>query len=214
MRAHPQATLSAEAFSEVEQDTVRLSLAAEITAETQSAAAKELNQRLDQAMKQARGKAGVEARSGSYRIWPGTDRDGRVSQWRGHAEIILESQDFAAASALAASLSDIAPISGISFSVSSRLRALEEQKLLGQAAEAFKVRAQALAEAFGFAAYRHVKLELGGSGAMPDMPAMRMLSVAAASDSAVPPVEGGKETIRVSVQGTIALLPSNTGPDQ
>lgn len=214
-RAQPQAILSAEASSEVGQDTVHLSLAAEVTADSQSEAAKKLNQRLDQAMKQAKAKTGIEARSGNYHVWPGTDRDGRVTQWRGNAEIILESQDFSAAAALAASLSDITPISGMFFSVSPQLRAAEEQKLLVQAIEAFKTRAQALAQALGFAGYEYVKIDLGGSGAMSGAPMPRMMrALAVSADSAAAPVEGGRETISVSVQGTISLVPAEKGPGQ
>ena len=140
----PRATLSAEASSEVAQDTVEITLAAELSGASQTEVADALNQRLDSVMKQAKGHQGIEARSGSYRIWPTTDREGKIAEWRGQAEILLESRDFPAVSKLAASLGDRMPISGLSFSVSRERRAAEEQKLLAQAVDAFKARAQAL----------------------------------------------------------------------
>src|SRR5690606_36002644 len=106
-------------------------------------AAEALNTRLDAVMQQAKGHDGIEARSGSDRIWPSTGQDGKIAEWRGRAEIILSSQDFAAASRLAGQLGDRMPISGISFSVSAQARAATEQKLMAEAVDAFKARAQA-----------------------------------------------------------------------
>ncbi len=205
--AEPRASLSAEASSEVGQDRVEITLAAELSGDSQTEVAEALNKRLDSVMKRAKGHEGIEARSGSYRIWPTTDRDGKIAEWRGQAEILLESSDFPAVSKLAADLGDRMPIAGLSFSVSPERRAAEEQKLLGQAVEAFKARAQALTQALGFAGYRFHTVELGGQGAMPPVPMPRMMMSAMAADKAAAPVEGGRERVSVSVQGTIVLLP-------
>src|SRR5690606_22557890 len=78
--AEPRATLSAEASSEVGQDTVEITLSAELSGASQTEVAEALNKRLESAMQQAKGQKGIEARSGSYRIWPMTDRDGKISQ--------------------------------------------------------------------------------------------------------------------------------------
>ena len=42
--------------------------------------------------------------TGQFSIFPSTDRDGRISAWRGRTEVVLESHDFAAASKLAGDL--------------------------------------------------------------------------------------------------------------
>jgi len=210
-RAEPQATLSAEASAEVEQDTVQVTLAAELTGATQAQVADALNARLDSVMRQAKGQQGIEARSGSYRIWPMSDRDGKISEWRGQAEILLESHDFAATSRLAGELSDRMPIAGLAFFVSRERRATEEQKLLVQAVDAFKMRARDLTRALGFADYRLRRIELGGSGAMPMAPMPRMMS-AMAADKVAAPIEGGRQTLSVSIQGAIVLLPTHTEP--
>ncbi len=209
----PRASLHAQASSEVAQDTVRIVLAAELRADTQAEAAEALNTRLDAAMKQVKGHAGVEARSGGYRIWPSTGQDGKIAEWRGRAEIILSSGDFAAASRLAAGLGDQMPISGISFSVSPKTRAATEQKLLAEAVEAFKARAQALTTALGFASYRYDTIDLGGSGESVPVPMPRMM-MAKAADAVAAPLEGGTETISVSVSGTIWLRPASTAAGQ
>ncbi|MGB6008492.1 SIMPL domain-containing protein [Castellaniella sp.] len=213
-RNRPQATLSAQASEEVQQDTVVVTLAAEVTGASQTQVSDQLNGRLDAVMKQAKGHDGIEARSGNYRIWPMTDRDGRISEWRGHAEILLESRDFPAASKLAAQLADRMPIAGMSFSVSRERQAAEERKLMLQAVKAFQDRAQALTQALGFSAYRLYNVDLGGEGDVPAAPMPRMMMSAMAADKVAAPIEGGRQTLSVSVQGTIVLLPAQTATAQ
>ncbi|MGB6243222.1 MAG: SIMPL domain-containing protein [Castellaniella sp.] len=210
----PQATLSAQASADVQQDTVQVTLAAEVSGASQAAVSDQLNTQLDAVMKQAKGHAGIDVRSGGYRIWPMSDRDGRVSEWRGQAEILLKSSDFKAASQLAASLSDRMPIAGMVFSVSRERQAAEEQKLMQQAVKAFQDRAQALTQALGFHAYRLHSVDLGGSGETPIASMPRMMMSAMAADKVAAPIEGGSQTISVSVQGTIVLLPAGTAKAQ
>ncbi|WP_323018410.1 SIMPL domain-containing protein [Castellaniella sp.] len=210
----PQATLSAQASAQVQQDTVQVTLAAEISGASQAIVSDQLNARLDAVMKQAKGHDGIDVRSGSYRLWPMNDQDGRISEWRGHAEILLQSRDFKAASQLAAQLSDRMPIAGLAFSVSRERQAAEEQKLMQQAVKAFQDRAQALAQALGFSAYRLHAVDLGGTGEMPAAPMPRMMMSAMAADKVAAPIEGGSQVISVSVQGTIVLLPAGTATDQ
>jgi len=205
----PEMTLQATASSEVKQDTVRISLSAEVEAPDQPAAGKKLTAALDDAIKRARDTKGVEVRTGGYNVWPNTNSKGKIGSWRGQGEIVLESKEFEAAAALASKLSDKTAISNISFSLSREAREAEERKLLKEAAQAFKDRALAAANAFGFSGYRLSKLELGGSGG--PMPMPRMMGAAAmakdASGGYSPdvPLEAGDVTVSIAVNGTIVL---------
>ncbi|WP_447917789.1 SIMPL domain-containing protein [Achromobacter aegrifaciens] len=205
----PELTLQATASSEVKQDTVRISLSAEVEAQDQPAAGKKLTAALDDVVKRARDVKGVEVRTGGYNVWPNTSSKGKISSWRGQGEVILESKDFEAAAALASKLSDKTAISNISFLLSREARDAEERKLLKEAAQAFKDRALAAANAFGFSGYRLSKLELGGSGGPVPMP--RMMGAAAmakdASGGYSPdvPLEAGNVTVSIAVNGTIVL---------
>lgn len=203
-QAKPVATLSANATVQVDQDTVSIVLAAQESAANQADVSKALNAKLDSVMKQAKAEKDVKSKSGSYRIWPNTDRDGKISEWRGQAEIILESQDFEAASALAAKLADRMPIDGLSFSVSNEKRVAQEQDLLEQAVSAFERRAKALSTALGYEGYAIKKVNLGGSGQQ--ITPMPKMMLAASADSAAAPIEGGQQSISVTVQGEIYLL--------
>jgi predicted secreted protein len=198
----PQAQLQAEAVTEVAQDTVTITLATEISQASQAAVAGALSKTLEEVMKKAKGHEKIKATSGNYRIWPMNDKDGKISDWRGRGEIFLESTDFAAASELASSLSEQMPIANLRFSVSPQLRAKHEEALLVQAGQAFRDRAKALADAFGYVGYDIKEINLGGSGARYEA-APRMMAMAA--DKSRAPLEGGTEMVSVSIQGSIFL---------
>ncbi len=200
----PQASLRAEASAEIAQDTVKITLASEISDASQAAVAQSLNKTLENAMKQAKGDPKVKVSSGNYRLWPMSDQDGKISNWRGRGEIFLESADFAAASELAGKLSDLMPIANLDFSVSPQARAKQEQALLKQAVQAFSDRAKALTDAFGFASYTIRNIDLSGAGAQ-YQPAPRMMAMAASADKARAPLEGGTEVVTVSIGGSIFL---------
>lgn len=204
----PQATLQAEAVAEIAQDTVRITLASEVSDATQAAVAQSLGKAVDAAMKQAKEKAKNNAKvkisSGNYGIWPMNDKDGKITNWRGRGEIIIESTDFAAASDIASALSDSMPVANLAFSVSPQAKAKKEETLLAQAARNFRDRAQALTDAFGFASYTIKNIDLGGSGARYESAAPRMMAMQADSRAKMP-VESGTEMVSVSVQGSIFL---------
>lgn len=210
VRTAPELTLQAAASSEVKQDTVRISLSVEVEANDQASVGKRLTAALDDVVKRARGTKNVEIRTGGYNVWPNTNTKGKITNWRGQGEIVLESTDFEAASALAAKLGDKTAISNIGFFLSREGREAEERKLLGQAAQAFKARALAAANAFGFSGYRLSKLDLSGGGSPAPMPRM-MMDVAAmakggeAAGAPGVPLEAGEVTVSVTVGGTIFL---------
>jgi len=202
---YPYASLRAEAVTEVARDTVRITLAAEVRDTEQADVATALTQKVDSVMKQLRGKEGITVYSGNYQVWPMNDKDGRVSNWRGRAEIILESTDFEAVSRLAAEVGDRMPIANLSFFVAPRERARHEAELVQEAAAAFRARAEALTQAFGYASYSIREIELGGAGAAYRSEARPMMAMAVSDAAVSVPLEGGTERISLSVQGTIFL---------
>ena len=203
---YPYASLQAEAVTEVARDTVRLTLTAEVSDSEQAQVASALSGTVDSVMKQVRGKKDIKTYSGNFQVWPMNDKDGRISNWRGKAEIILESTDFEAVSKLAAEVADRMPITNLAFSVAPRERARYEAELMQEAATAFRERAEALAKALGYESYSIREVQLGGSGAA-YQPERRMMAMAMAADSAAVgvPLEGGTERISLSIQGTIFL---------
>lgn len=202
---YPYASLRAEAVREVARDTVRITLASEIRESAQADVAAALTKALDAVMGQLKGREGLTVYSGNYQVWPMNDQDGRVSNWRGRAEIIIESTDFEAASKAATEVADRMPIANLSFFVAPSERARHEAALLEEAAKAFRERADALAKAFGYASYSIRQIDLGGAGAAYQPEARRMMAMVAADGAPNVPLEGGTERISLSVQGTIFL---------
>ena len=203
----PYASLQAEAVTEVKRESVRITLAAEVAGAEQAVVATELTSTVNEVMSKLRDNVGVKVYSGNYQVWPMNDKDGRISNWRGRAEIMLESTDFEGVSKLASAVADKMPVANMSFFVAPRERARYEAELLQEAGEAFRERAEALTKAFGFDSYAIREIQLGGAGAS-YAPERRMMAMSADMAGAGIPLEAGTERISLSVQGTIFLYSS------
>src|SRR5213076_477131 len=97
-------SLSAQAATEVPTDVVHLTLAAEQEGAEPGAISSSLSAKTQEVIAQAKRTSGVKAQSGGFTIYPSNDKNGRISTWRGRAEVILESRDFTAVSKLAGQL--------------------------------------------------------------------------------------------------------------
>ncbi|CAB3776686.1 hypothetical protein LMG28688_00283 [Paraburkholderia caffeinitolerans] len=200
-------SLSAQASAEVPQDVVTITLFYEQEAKDPASLTATLNQRADQALQKAKGVAGVTARSGQFSIYPSTDRDGRISAWRGRTEVVLESHDFAAASKLAGDIATVMQVGNVQFSLSPEAQRAAEQKLSGQAIASFRDQAAANARAFGYSSYTVRDVNVGHQGVMP-RPMMMMSARAMSADAkAAPPMplEGGTSTVTVNVSGSVQM---------
>lgn len=201
----PQASLQAQAVREVAQDAVRITLATEVSGDTQAQVSQSLGKVVNDTLDAARKNTDVKSRSGMYRVWPMNDQNGRISNWRGRAEIILESTNIQAASSLAGELSAAMPVSGLYFYLSPKARAAIEQELLAEAAQAFTARAQAVAGALGFKGFDIREVSVGGAGARYESAAPRMLAMSADKAAAPVPAEPGTEEVSVSISGSVFL---------
>ncbi|MFP3740011.1 SIMPL domain-containing protein, partial [Burkholderia sp. SIMBA_019] len=106
-----------------------LTLAAEQEGAEPSAISSALSARTQAVLAQAKRTSGVEAQSGGFTIHPSTDRNGRISTWRGRSEVILKSKDFAAVSKLAGELANQMQVQNVAFSLSREARQATEAKL-------------------------------------------------------------------------------------
>ncbi|HTH58666.1 MAG TPA: SIMPL domain-containing protein [Paraburkholderia sp.] len=200
-------SLSAQASTDVAQDVVTITLFYEQEASDPSSLTNTLNQRSDAALQRARGVNGVTARSGQFSVFPSTDRDGRISAWRGRTEVVLESHDFAAASKLAGDLSTVMQVGNVQFSLSPQAQRSAEQKLTREAIASFRDEAEAGARAFGYSSYTIREVNIGHSG-VPPRPIMMMSARAMSADTkmAAPlSLEGGTSTVTVNVSGSVQM---------
>ena len=200
-------SLNAQASAEVPQDVVDITLFYEQEASDPSALTSTLNQRADAALRQAKGVSGVTARTGSFTIAPSTDRDGRISAWRGRTEVVLESHDFAAASKLAGQMASNMQVGNVQFSLSPEAQRAAGQKLTGEAIALFRQQASAAAQAFGYSSYSIREVNVGQNGVAP-RPMMMMSARVMGADAkaAAPlPLEAGTSTVSVNVSGSVQM---------
>ncbi|KAB0636519.1 DUF541 domain-containing protein [Burkholderia stagnalis] len=201
-------SLSSQASAEVPQDIIHITLFYEQQAKDPGSLTSALNQRADAALAQAKGVSGVTAHTGAFSVYPSTDRDGKISAWRGRTEIVLESRDFAAASKLAGQLSNLMQIANVEFSLSPEAQRAAEQKLTTEAIKSFRVRADEAAKAFGYNSYAIRDVNVGGGRNVqpyPRMMAMAAPAMDSAKMSAPIAVEGGKATVSVTVNGSVQM---------
>ncbi|MBN3819533.1 SIMPL domain-containing protein [Paraburkholderia sp. Se-20369] len=201
-------SLSSQASAEVPQDIIHITLFYEQQAKDPGSLTSALNQRADAALAQAKGVSGVTAHTGAFSVYPSTDRDGKISAWRGRTEIVLESRDFAAASKLAGQLSNLMQVANVEFSLSPEAQRTAEQKLTTEAIKSFRVRAEEAAKAFGYNSYAVRDVNVGGGRNVqpyPRMMAMAAPAMDSAKMSAPIAVEGGKATVSVTVNGSVQM---------
>ncbi|MGP8476234.1 SIMPL domain-containing protein [Burkholderia sp. PR2] len=201
-------SLSSQASADVPQDIIHITLFYEQQAKDPGSLTSALNQRADAALAQAKGVSGVTAHTGAFSVYPSTDRDGKISAWRGRTEVVLESRDFAAASKLAGQLANQMQVANVEFSLSPEAQRTAEQKLTTEAIKSFRARADEAAKAFGYNSYSIRDVNVGGSRNVQPYP--RMLAMAAAPTdsakmSAPISVEGGKATVSVTVNGSVQM---------
>ncbi|GGD56641.1 hypothetical protein GCM10010985_07990 [Caballeronia grimmiae] len=209
--ANPQPSgvlsLSAQASTQVPQDVVTITLFYEQEAADPSSLTTTLNQRAEAALREAKGVDGVTAKSGAFSVYPSTDRDGKISAWRGRTEVVLESHDFAAASKLAGKMSASMQVSNVTFSLSPEAQRAAAQKLSTQAIDSFRKQAQAAAQAFGYSSFTIREVNVGQSGVAP-RPVMMMQARGMNADAkmAAPmALEAGTTMVTVDVSGSVQM---------
>lgn len=200
-------SLSAQASADVPQDVVDITLFYEQQARDPATLTDALNKRAEAVLRQAKGVTNVSARTGEFSIFPMTDRDGRISAWRGRTEVILHSHDFAAASRLAGQMSDTMQVANVSFSLSPEAQREAANKLTGEAIASFRSQAESSARAFGYGGYTIREVEVGRNGTPPPRPMFAMRAMAAPGNAAPAPLpmEGGTSTVTVNVSGSVQM---------
>jgi len=209
--AQPSGVLSLEAHAsaEVPVDVIRIQMFYEEQGKDPGALADALKSRTSVALKTAKGQDVVKVKTGSFSITPSTDRDGKISGWRGRSELELESQDFTAASQLAGQLSGNGKlqVGGIQFSLSPQALQKAETSLTKQAIASFREQASSSAKAFGYTDATVREVNVGAAGPMQSRMSYRMMMASPAMakvDTAVP-IEAGTTTVTVNVSGSVQM---------
>lgn len=198
--------LSAEASREISNDEMHAVLYIEKSNKQPAELATQINQLMNQAIATARKYPTVKIETGAQSTYPIYDNDNRkLKEWRGRAQIRLESKDFKAASQLIAELQQHFQTQSINFKVSDEKRKKVESELMIEATKNFQQRAQALTQTWNKPSYQLVNLNLNTNNYSPQpVPRMAMMKSASA-DMAVPEQEvaAGESQMAVSANGAI-----------
>ena len=170
-----------------------------------------LNDKVLEALRKAldatRGTAGVKARVGSVNTMPIYDKEGQRTHWRVVGTVILEGTDLKATGDLAGRLAQDLHLASVQYRLTPARRAEAENKLIDEAAAAFRERADRTTRALGFQKFelKSVNVQTSTSGPRPPMPMMMKSAMARDSVAESVPAEGGDATIDVTLIGTVRL---------
>ncbi len=199
--------LQAEASREMSNDEMQAILFIEKSNRQPAELAAQMNQLMSQAIQTARKYPQVKVKTGSQSTYPIYDTDNRkLKEWRGRAEIQINSQDFKAASQLISELQQNFQTESISFSVSDQQRKTVENELMIEASKNFQQRAQAVSKAWNKNQYTLVNLNLNTNNYFPQpMVRSSMSKLASAEAMPVQDMSAGESKISVSANGSIQL---------
>jgi len=205
MPAHDLLTLAASAAVEVQYDVMAMTLSTTRDGSDAAAVQSQLRQAVDAALSEAR-KAQrpgqLEVRTGAFSLSPRYGPKGSITGWVGQAELVLEGRDMSAIAQLAGRLNTLT-VARIGYSLARDTRERAEADAVAQAIAKFRSRATDYAKQFGFAGYSVREVHVGTSepGIVP-IPRTRMAT--AGADESIP-VEAGKATVTVNVNGSVQM---------
>jgi predicted secreted protein len=193
---------------EVQQDMLMISMNTTKDGTDAGAVQTQLKTALDAALSEAKKVAQpgqLDVRTGAFSMYPRYGRDGKINGWQGSTELVLEGRDFARISATAGKINTLT-LGQVSFGLSREARAKVEGEAQAQAIERFKTKATEISKNFGFGGYsiREVSVNANDQGFSP-RPRMEMMQAKTASSDAPVPVEAGRSTVVVTVNGSVQM---------
>ncbi|MEJ2463746.1 MAG: SIMPL domain-containing protein [Candidatus Thiodiazotropha sp.] len=201
---YDQISLSAEASTEADNDTLIARLAAQREGSDPVALSNSVNQLISQAVSQVKQHPEIKLQTLGYQTSPIYQQQ-RLSGWRVKQSLHLESRDSKTLSQLLSRLQEHLALESISYAISDELRQKVEESLIKQALEAFRQRARLVTEQMGRKSYRLVEMSIHSSGQPQPPQRLRASMMAMESSVAAPSLEAGSQTLRVEINGRIEL---------
>ncbi|MDP9044336.1 MAG: SIMPL domain-containing protein [Pseudomonadota bacterium] len=206
--APPQGVLSltSSASVEVPRDLLTLTFATSREGPDAATVQSQLKQALDAALTEARRVARpgeVEVQTGNFSLSPRYVK-GLVNGWQGSTELIVEGRDMAAIGQLSGRVTTLT-IARVGYAISRSLRERTEADASTQAIARYRAKAADYARAFGYAGFAIREVNVSANDAPPTMRPMPAGMVRMASVEEALPVEAGKGTVTVTVQGTVQM---------
>ncbi len=200
--------LSASASTEVARDWISVTLSTQREGSDATVVQNGLKQALDAALAEARKVARpgqVEVQTGNFSLSPRYGSKGQTNGWQGSTELVVEGRDMAAIGQLTGRITTLS-IARVAQGLSQERRKKAETEVTAQAVAQFRERATELARLFGYSSHVLREVSLQANEPPPFAPMLRAKAMGAMASEEALPVEAGKATVTVTVQGSVQLL--------
>ncbi len=206
-------SLAADAYREVQQDRVILSLSKEMRGPDAKVLADEVNKAINAVLEAGKGNDKLNLKTGSYNLWSQQEYDDSGKP-TGKAiyvvtgEVIVSTEAMAEATSFIGQVSDHMNLSNINFEMTLETRRKVEDEIRAEAIQTFQQKARAVSREFGFDNYDIKYVQLHDSS-VNNAPTPRFMGAKAESvrsmDFAGPELSAGKERVSITLTGEIAL---------
>jgi len=199
--------LSASATSEVTKDLLAVMLSTTRDGTSASQVQAELKQALDAALAEAKkvAKPGqIDVQTGNFSLFPRYTNKGVISGWQGTAQLQVEGRDIPGIAQLTSRITTLT-IAQVSAGVSRQLQEKVESELAAQAIARYRAKASEYAKHFGYNSFTIREVQVGSNEPMAYAAAPTMRAKIAAESAQALPVELGKGTVTVNVNGTVQM---------
>lgn len=202
--------LGATGVVEVQQDTLTVTLRATKDGVDAAAVQAHLKLVLDGALQEGRAvaRAGqLSIRSGALGLNPRYGKDSKIVGWQGTADVVLEGRDLVNISQLSGRIQGM-NIAALQFGLSEAERALAQAAAQSLAITSFKLKADSITRQFGLTSYtlRDIAVSAGdGNQPRAQMPMPMQMQMRSVESDAPVPLEAGRATLSVSVNGSIQM---------
>jgi predicted secreted protein len=199
--------LDASATIELPSDWLTVTFSSSREGPEAAAVQSQLKQALDAALVEARraAKPGeLEVRTGGFAVQPRYTPRGGASGWTGSVELVVEGRDMAAIGALTGRIQTLS-IARVQQGLSREAAQRVEGEVTAQAVARFRAKADQSAKLFGFSGWLLREVNVNGEPPRMRVPAVAMRAAAAPMADEALPVEAGKTSVTVSVNGSVQL---------
>lgn len=199
-----QVRLQAQQSAPVSNDTMHVTLSAFAEHQDPAKLARQINTDMEWALSLAKADKEIAVSTGNYQTYPVRHKNEHQG-WRGQQDLELEGEDTGRISDLVGKLQERLQVKTIRFSVSDRKRHAVENRLIGQALDAFRERAGIIGDNLQADSYRVVDIDVNTATRQPPVPYQARMSSLAREEAAPVAVEAGESQVTVTVSGTIEL---------
>ncbi|MEJ2427133.1 MAG: SIMPL domain-containing protein [Candidatus Thiodiazotropha sp.] len=197
-------TLQTQASEAVENDTLIAVLYAQKEGPDLAPLTTQVNHQIGEAVNQAHQVSEVRVSTLGYQTYPVYQQQ-VLSGWRVRQSIRLESRNSEILSALIGNLQSGLALESIRYTLSSKQRESVEQRLILQAIDGFRQRAEQITQQMERHRYRLVDMTIHTDTPVDTSPPMRARMMAMEASIPPPTLEGGTQTVQVNIEGRIEL---------